>query len=79
MSKNIQSVWAVERRINPHIPHASDGSIVVVYTDKAEAENFIAIHPQHHYKLGEHQPQIILALRELRVGKVASWWNPSFP
>lgn len=79
MSKNLQSVWAVERHINPHIPHSGNGSIVVLYANKADAENFISIHPQHHYKLGEKQPQIILELRELPLGEVAHWWTPGFP
>lgn len=79
MDASIRSVWAVERRVNPHVPHHGYGSIVVVYSSREDAENFIAIHPQHHYKLGVAEPITILELKELPLGKVAEWWHPSFP
>lgn len=79
MEQKIESVWAVEHSVNPHRPSHGSSGIVVIYANKKDAENFIALHPQYHYKLGLPDPRTILELKELPIGQVADWWRPTFP
>lgn len=79
MNEELRSVWAVKYCVNPHRPSSNPGGIVVIYTNREDAENFVAIHPQYHYKMGVNEPRTILEIKELPVGQVAHWWKPSFP
>lgn len=79
MEQELKSVWAVKHRTNPCRPSSGGSGIVVIYTNKEDAENFIALHPQYHYKIGYSEPRTILELEEMPLGKVADWWNPTFP
>lgn len=75
----MRTVWAVEKKTNPHVWDAHHPTLVVVYGDREQAENFVAIHPQHHYRVGESEPRIILEVREIQLGEILCYWNPSFP
>lgn len=51
----------------------------MAYPDRLQADNFVAIHPQHHYRLGELAPSMILEVEEIQLGEILGYWKPSFP
>jgi hypothetical protein len=69
-------VWL---KSNPHRWSTGDKTLVVAYDDPEAAENFVATHPQYHYRSGEKDPAVILEVQEIELGKVREYWNPSFP
>jgi hypothetical protein len=75
----LTSVWAVWRRSNPHIPSSGEKTLIVLYDNRDDALNFVAIHPQYHYEMGVASPRQILEIQEIQLGEVWAWWQPSFP
>jgi hypothetical protein len=75
----LTSIWAVWHKVNPHRWSPATDRIIVMYDNQADADNFVAIHPQYHYQSGQMDPPTILEVREIKLGELQGYWNPSFP
>lgn len=75
----MNKIYAVWLKSNPHSWNSSYQRLIVAYPDRLQADNFVAIHPQHHYRLGELAPSMILEVEEIQLGEILGYWKPSFP
>lgn len=67
------------QRVNPHRWSSGDKTLIAIYSDRDQADNFVAIHPQYHYQPGKDFPSRILEIEEIPLDTVWGYWNPSFP
>lgn len=69
-------VWL---KSNPHVWSSNDDKLIVAYDNRDDADNFVAIHPQYHYRSGYAEPHRILEVQEIKLGEVWEYWKPAFP